>query len=131
MNYLLWQSPDYVLVNGGPPVRPTLASWLKKSPGFNLEKSRSVVRLEYYGPCNFLGGWQWFSGLSVLKKPVDFIWLPHAAHLLVRPSERMVSLQGNVDWFAFWLKREVNADPLTEDQYDRWRELDLLLKQQG
>jgi dipeptidyl aminopeptidase/acylaminoacyl peptidase len=127
INYLLWQSPDYVSVNGGPPEGSTLASWLQNSPGFNLERVGAAVRMEYYGRGNFLGGWQWFSGLSLLEKPVEFIWLPFGAHLLVKPSERMTSLQGNVDWFAFWLKGEEDTRPLKKDQYDRWKELRILL----
>ena len=129
MNYLLWPTMDYVRVNGGPPIGSSLPSWLKNSPGFNLDKVSAAVRLEYYGSAMFLGGWQWFSGLSLLEKPVDFVWLPDGTHLLVKPSERLMSQQGNVDWFCFWLKGEEDSDPAKVDQYARWRELRKL--QQG
>jgi hypothetical protein len=56
MNYLLWPTVDYVRVNGGPPIGSSLPSWLKNSPGFNLDKVSAAVRLEYYGPAMFLGG---------------------------------------------------------------------------
>ena len=76
----------------------------------------------------FLGGWQWFSGLSLLEKPVDLVWLPEGTHLLVKPRERLTSQQGNVDWFCFWLKGEEDSAPAKRAQYERWRELRALLK---
>jgi hypothetical protein len=123
MNYLLWPSMDYVRVNGGPPIGSSLPSWLKNSPGFNLDKVSAAVRLEEYGPAMFLGGWQWFSGLSLLEKPVDFVWLPDGTHLLVKPSERLTSQQGTVDWFSFWLLDEEDSDPAKREQYKRWEVL--------
>jgi hypothetical protein len=124
MNSLLWRDPaDYSLVNGGPPQGPTMSAWLRNSPGFNLDKVTAAVRLEYHGSLGVLGGWQWFSGLLNLDKPVDFIWLPFGTHLLVKPWERYTSLQGNVDWFCFWLKGEEDPDPAKAEQYARWRDL--------
>ncbi len=123
VNFMLWGGLDYVAVNGGLPFGPSLASWMQNSPGFNLDKVRTAVRLEYYGWGGFLGGWQSFSGLSILKKPVDFVWLPYGTHLLVKPWERLVSQQGNVDWFDFWLQGVVDSDPAKAQEYARWREL--------
>jgi dipeptidyl aminopeptidase/acylaminoacyl peptidase len=127
VNYLLWPTTDYVQVNGGPPAGSSLPLWLKNSPGFNLEKVSAAVRLEYYGRGYFLGGWQSFSGLTLLDKPVDFVWLPDAYHMLVKPWERTVSQEGTVDWFDFWLKDERDSDPEKRDQYDRWEKLQDLL----
>jgi hypothetical protein len=111
-------------LNGGPPFDDTLALWLTNSPGFNLDKVFTPVRLEYYGSsATVLGGWEWFSGLSRLHKPVDLIYLPYAPHQLVKPGERMVSQQGTVDWFCFWLKGEEDPDPAKVEQYQRWRAL--------
>jgi dipeptidyl aminopeptidase/acylaminoacyl peptidase len=123
MNYLLWPSADSVQVNGGPPVGSGISDWLKHSPGFNLDRVRTPIHLEYYGPGNVLGGWQWFSGLSLLGKPVDFIWLPEGTHLLVKPWERLTSQQGNVDWFSFWLKGTEDPDRRKRAQYKRWEGL--------
>jgi hypothetical protein len=51
------------------------------------------------------------------------IVLPHAPHLLVKPWERMVSQQGDVDWFTFWLQGYEDPDPAKRDQYTRWEHL--------
>jgi hypothetical protein len=125
MNSILWggQKENYSSVIGGPPVGASLGLWMKNSPGFNLDQVTAAVRLEYYGSSGPLGGWQAFSGLSELNKPAEFVWLPSGVHLLVKPWERLASLQGNVDWFAFWLKGEEDPDPTKAEQYARWRAL--------
>lgn len=123
VNYLLWQSTSYVNVNGGSPFGSTLALWLKNSPGFNLTKVNTPVRLEYYGPAGFLGGWQWFSGLTLLRQPVDLSWIPDGVHLLFKPIDRMASLGQTVDWFCFWLEGKKDPDPNKRSQYQRWEQL--------
>ena len=67
--------------------------------------------------------WEWFSGLWRLGKAVDFIYLPDAPHLIVKPWERIVTQQGLVDWFRFWLQDYEDPDPAKAEQYARWREL--------
>jgi hypothetical protein len=99
LSYLLWHSADYEGLNGGLPLGSGMRSWMDNSPGFGIDNVSAPVRLEYYGPNAFLGGWQWYSLLSALGKPVDFLWLPRGTHLLVKPWERLASQQGNVDWF--------------------------------
>jgi len=84
---------------------------------------KTPLRIEAFGPGSLLGLWDWHSALSILKKPVDVIYFPHATHLLTKPSERIVSQQGSVDWFCFWLKGEEDPDPAKAEQYKRWSEL--------
>jgi hypothetical protein len=111
-------------INGGvAPFGLGLQKWFSESPGFNLDKVRTPVRLLALGPGSALGMWDWYAGLSLQKKPVDFVLLPDAAHLVVKPQERMVAQQGLVDWFCFWLKDEENNNAANVEQYDRWRQL--------
>jgi dipeptidyl aminopeptidase/acylaminoacyl peptidase len=125
LNAVLWggQRENYSSVIGGPPVGASFALWLRNSPGFNLDKVRAAVRLEFYGSSGPLSGWQWFSGLGELKKPEEFVWLPFGAHVLVKPWERLASQQGNVDWFRFWLKGDEARTQSNSRLYDRWEEL--------
>jgi hypothetical protein len=51
------------------------------------------------------------------------LMLEDGEHILQRPWVRMVSQQGNVDWFSFWLTGEEDPDPTKVEQYARWREL--------
>jgi dipeptidyl aminopeptidase/acylaminoacyl peptidase len=123
LGYLLWRTTDFEGVNGGKPIGLGLNSWFEKCPAFQIEKVATPVRLEYYGPLNFLGGWEWFSRLSLLDKPVDFLWLPRGTHLLVKPWERMASEQGTVDWLRFWLFAESGCKAEAPGACDRYQEL--------
>jgi len=67
--------------------------------------------------------WEWFCGLLLQDKPVEFIEIPDGDHLLRKPWQRRVAMQGVVDWFSFWLKGEEDLDPAKAEQYARWREL--------
>jgi dipeptidyl aminopeptidase/acylaminoacyl peptidase len=115
---------DQVFVNGGMPFGDNLKNWLATSPGFNLDKINTPIRSLAFGAAGgVIMGWHSFIGLRLLDKPVDFVLLPDAEHIVVKPWERMVAQQGLVDWFRFWLKGEEDSDPAKRDQYDRWRKL--------
>ncbi len=129
-SYMDFPNKDYENLNGGPPFGETLQLWLKNSPGFNLDKVKTPVRIETYSAFGVIGAWEWFSGLRYLGKPVDFLYLRDGTHLLVKPWQRLVSQQGNVDWFSFWLKGEEDLDPAKAEQYARWRELRKLQEKQ-
>ncbi len=116
-------------MNGGSPFAESLASWLGLSPGYNLHKVRTPMRIEALGPASLLGEWEWFAGLVRLGKPVELTFQPDADHMVEKPWERLVSQQGNVDWFCFWLKGEEDTDPGKAEKYARWRELRKLRKE--
>lgn len=110
-------------LNGGSPFGEGLSSWLKLSPGFNLHKVHTPLRIEALGRVSLLGEWEWFAGLRRLGRPVDLIYLPGASHIIEKPWDRLASQQGNVDWFSFWLKGEEDPDPGKTEQYNHWRKL--------
>jgi dipeptidyl aminopeptidase/acylaminoacyl peptidase len=111
-------------MNGGSaPFGEGLKTWLQESPSFSMGNVETPLRLLALGKSGPLELWEWFAGLSLQKKPVDYVLLPDAAHLVVKPRERLVAQQGLVDWFLFWLKDEEDPDPAKAEQYARWREL--------
>jgi dipeptidyl aminopeptidase/acylaminoacyl peptidase len=110
-------------INGGPPFGATLARWLERAPGFNLDRVHAPVLVETIGPQSLLAEWELYAGLLLRGKPVEMLYLPEAAHILVKPLERLASQQGSVDWFRFWLKGEEDTVASKADQYARWREL--------
>lgn len=119
---IAWDSD--ALNGGAAPFGEGLKLWMKNSPGFNLDKVETPVRLVALGKSSALGDlWQWYAGLSMLKKPVDLVVIPDASHIYGKASECMLKQQGLVDWFTFWLKGEEDPDPAKADQYKRWREL--------
>jgi dipeptidyl aminopeptidase/acylaminoacyl peptidase len=111
---------------GARPFGSGLQQWLKRSPGFNMDKVETplqVVALGFGSPARVLYMWEPYVTLRLLKKPVDFIVLTDGDHVLTNPAARMASQGGSVDWFRFWLKGEEDPDPAKAEQYARWREL--------
>jgi hypothetical protein len=104
-----------------------LLKWLKVSPAFLMDRIETPLRIQTLYPDSLLGEWHWFSGLTRLGKPVEMIYIPEGTHVLEKPWDRMVSQQGNVDWFCFWLKGEEDPDPAKAEQYKRWRDLRALV----
>jgi hypothetical protein len=114
---------EFEQVYGGPPYGKKLPRWLKQSPSFLMAKITTPLRIQSLYPDSLLSDWSWYSGLSRLGKPVEMIYIPEGTHVLEKPWDRMISQQGNVDWFCFWLKGEEDPDPTKAEQYKRWREL--------
>jgi len=81
------------------------------------------VSLISLGNWSALSAWEWYAGLSFQRKPVNFVVVPDATHIGVKPSQRMLTEQSIVDWFCFWLIDEEDPDPAKREQYTRWREL--------
>ena len=96
-----------------------------------MDKIETPLRIQTLGPGSLLLDWHWFSGLTTLGKPVEMIYIPDGAHILEKPWDRMISQQGNVDWFCFWLKGEEDPDPAKAEQYKRWHNLRALAAKGG
>jgi dipeptidyl aminopeptidase/acylaminoacyl peptidase len=110
-------------INGGPPFGNGLQSWMERSPGFNADKIHTPLLVVALNRIDLLGEWELFSVLSRLHKPVEMVYMQDGEHVLERPWDRMISQQGTVDWFSFWLKGEEDPDPTKSEQYSRWRDL--------
>jgi dipeptidyl aminopeptidase/acylaminoacyl peptidase len=106
---------------GAKPFGEGLQLWLKRSPGFNLDKITAPLRIVGQGPANMATMWQPYAGLRYLKKPVDLMMLNTDEHVLTNPGVRLASQGGSVDWFRFWLQGYEDPDPAKTEQYDRWR----------
>jgi dipeptidyl aminopeptidase/acylaminoacyl peptidase len=124
LQYLMdpYSEKDVVLVNGGPPYGATFANWLEHSPSFRVDRVHTPVRIECHD-WGITGCWEWYALLTHMGKPVELLYLPDAAHILVKPWERITSQQGSVDWFCFWLKGEEDQGGKKRDQYQRWHDM--------
>jgi dipeptidyl aminopeptidase/acylaminoacyl peptidase len=113
---------------GGPPYGASLQNWIKYSPAFNAENVQAPLLMEYMGEFGSFAepytAYEFFTALHRFNKPVDLFFYPNGAHELDTPSERVASLQRNVDWFRFWMQGYEGKPPAYDlDQYDRWRKL--------
>ncbi len=116
---LEWEASDFI---GAPFWGDGIKLWLQRSPAFHLDRIRTPLRYEHLGT-TVPAYWDTFALLKRHQRPVEMIHIPDASHRLETPFARHTSQQGNVDWFAFWLKDEIDADPAKAEQYARWRRL--------
>src|SRR6185437_3215099 len=113
-------------------------TWLQRAPGFNLDHVTAPLRLTALGspeggPDSVFGEWEMFAGLLLQGKPAELVYIPGAAHEIIKPWERMTSQQqGTVDWYRFWLQGYERTEPIAEihetaeelaAQYTRWKKL--------
>jgi hypothetical protein len=110
-------------MTGASPFGGGLQQWLRRSPGFNLDKITAPLLVVAEGRSSLLFMWEPYAGLRYLHRPVDLIVLNTDEHVLTNPAVRLVSQGGSVDWFRFWLKGEEDSDPAKAEQYARWRKL--------
>ncbi|KAA6465263.1 hypothetical protein DYQ86_04785 [Acidobacteria bacterium AB60] len=109
--------------NGGktPFSRDGLEQWMRESPSFHL--NRVCIPLRLVAIEDSLAQWEWFAAGKMQQKPVELIDITGGSHLLERPMDRQIAMQGIVDWFRFWLEDYVNPDPDLREQYTRWEKL--------
>lgn len=119
--------------NEGLPFGKTMPKWVRNDPSMHTDCIRAALRIETYGPW-VLGNWDIYGLLRQQYKPAEMVVFPNGEHSLSIPSDRMVSLQGNVDWYAFWLAGKARTIPLLESetveslatQYANWRQMETL-----
>jgi dipeptidyl aminopeptidase/acylaminoacyl peptidase len=119
--------------NEGPPFGETMPKWVRNDPSLHTDCIHAALRIETYGPA-VLGNWDVYALLRQQYKPVEMIVVPNGEHSLSIPSDRMVSLQGNVDWYAFWLAGKDRKVPMLASetaeslatQYENWRQMEAM-----
>lgn len=117
-------------MNEGAPFGESLNRWIRNDPSLHTDCINAALRIEAYGP-EVHNNWDIYALLRRQYRPVEMIVIPQGDHALSRPSERMISLQGNVDWYRFWLQsarrsKVVLPNETTaslKDQYTRWDQM--------
>ena len=129
LQYMIFADDEGDSMIGAKPFGAGLQQWLKRSPGFNLDKIATPLLVVGAGPLGVSYMLQPYAGLRYLKRPVDLIMLNTDEHVLTNPAVRMASQGGSVDWFRFWLQDYEDPNPAKREQYVRWRELRKLQEQ--
>lgn len=121
--YIAGQLTEFDVDNGGkaPFGKDGLELWMRESPGFNLDRVHIPVRLVSIE--DRLALWEWYVALKLQNRPVELIEIPDGSHMLEKPSDRYIAMQGLVDWFRFWLQGYEAPDPFKRDQYKRWEHM--------
>jgi dipeptidyl aminopeptidase/acylaminoacyl peptidase len=116
--------------NQAKPYGESMPRWVRNDPSLHTDCIRAALRIETYGR-EVHNNWDLYALMRRQYKPVELIYFPYGAHALGRPSDRMTSLQGNVDWYRFWLKGEKRSEvvlrgetvPNLVEQYGRWEQM--------
>lgn len=118
--YIAGRQTEFNEDNGGkaPFDSVGMEQWMNESPGFDL--SRVAIPLRLVSIEDRLAQWEWFVSGKMQNKPVELIEIPGGSHILERPRDRQIAMQGIVDWFRFWLQDYVDTNPVTKGQYTRW-----------
>lgn len=120
-------------INEGLPFGDNVAEWVRNDPALHTDCIRAALRIETYGPW-VLPNWDVYALLRRQYKPAEMIVVPGGTHSLLTPGDRMVSLQGNVDWYGFWLANKKRIVPLLASetpesvaaQTARWQQMETL-----
>jgi hypothetical protein len=123
LNAHQFTASDSELINGGVPFGSGLLYWLRRSPEFFLDRVTTPLMLQVSSADILSSMWAPFVGLKRLGKPVELLYFPAGTHIMEKPWDRLASQGGAVDWFAFWLKGEEDANPSKSEKYRRWRQL--------
>lgn len=116
--------------NQGAPFGETRERWIRNDPSLHTDCIRAALRIESYG-AEAKNNSDIYALLRRQYRPVEMLKFPEGGHALSRPSERMISLQGNVDWYRFWLKGEKRQELVIptetaeslQAQYVRWDQM--------
>ncbi|MGH7737177.1 MAG: prolyl oligopeptidase family serine peptidase [Candidatus Tyrphobacter sp.] len=115
------------VMGGRLPFGNGVEDWLKNSPFFSFQDITDPIRIEVHDGNSILNAWSEYAGLRLLHKPVDLVQLPEASHVIVQPLEELASIQGNVEWFDFWLSGREDERAANAAEYRRWEQLKRLL----
>jgi acetyl esterase/lipase len=77
--------------------------------------------LREYGTDVGVQSLEFYMALKRLGKPVEQYIYPGAPHVLDNPSQRIASMQRNLDWFRFWLQGYEDPAESKKEQYLQWR----------
>jgi dipeptidyl aminopeptidase/acylaminoacyl peptidase len=121
--YIANRESEFVEDNGGqaPFGKSGLDHWREESPGFNLDKVCAPTRLVSITDPILISEWEWFAAARAQHKPVELVLIQDGSHMLEKPRDRYIAMQGIVDWFRFWLQDYVDPDPAKHADYERWQ----------
>jgi dipeptidyl aminopeptidase/acylaminoacyl peptidase len=96
--------------------------WLEHEPTFNADRVRTPTMFLGHGVDFEVDSYalQIVGAFQLNRKPVEYLTLPEATHLTLRPHERIAETNAVVDWMRFWL---LGIKPADEDRARRWEQL--------
>lgn len=98
------------------------AEWLREETSFNVDKVQGpVLFVARGGPPYSDFSLQTIGAFRMVGKPIEYLYIPTAAHNVLRPRERQALMDTVVEWLSFWLQDREEAPSGMEELYTRWR----------
>jgi hypothetical protein len=120
-----WRNEDEQM-NGAPAFGDGLQQWFARAVGFNAERIQTPLLMigQSGGLRTIIGGWELFSRMRHLKKPVEMYLMPevdrHPSHWPQNPRQILGVQDRAIDWLSFWLTGREDPSPSKLEQYRRW-----------
>lgn len=97
-------------------------SWLERETTFNVDRVQGATLFTDRGKGLYSQlTLQTVGAFRMARKPIEFIYMPAAAHAVQRPRERQVLMDAVVDWMSFWLQGYEDPTDTKKEMYTRWR----------
>jgi dipeptidyl aminopeptidase/acylaminoacyl peptidase len=96
-------------VTGRSPVETGYGRWFDSNVFYGLSRSPAALRVEAYGLGSLISLWETYAISKQSGHTAELIYFPKGGHILQKPSERLSSQQGNVDWFEKWLLKSASG----------------------
>jgi dipeptidyl aminopeptidase/acylaminoacyl peptidase len=107
---------------GGWPYGKSADHWKRISMAQNAERIHTPV-LHTVSDTEYLLYLPLYRSFVDMGKPVELYVYPDELHVRNQPRHRFEIYELNLDWFAFWLKREERTGKEKKEQYARWRKM--------
>ncbi len=101
-------------------IRPDPGFWASMSLAQNATRIDTPLLLQL-ADSEYLFALESVQALREAGKPVEMRVFPDEFHGKWQPVHRLAVYTRAVDWFAFWLRGEVDPDPAKQAQFARWQ----------
>lgn len=119
---------NYTGMTGGP-FWDHKREWLEHESTFGIDRVATPALFALHAPPDLesaaYGANQILGAFNLNRRPIEYMWIPQASHLLYRPRERLAEMGTVLQWMKFWLKDETPSD---RDLAARWAPLRELQK---
>ncbi len=109
---------DEILFGGSPYDPVSSGAWQSLSPVLRAGHASAAVLFQVARVLN--SRVDFYQALRAEGVPAEFEFFDQETHLLNRPSDRLIAMTENLDWFDYWLRDVRDEAPEKAPQYERW-----------
>ena len=96
--------------------------WSHVAAAWNPDKMTAPLLLNV-ADREMLPGVQLYNAMQDHGKTVEMYVYQDEYHTKIHPKSRDASYRRNIQWLKFWLQNKEETDPVSPEQYNRWRKM--------